>query len=54
MTKLRAVPKADKPLDMAGDIYAKARAEIAARDWSKVHIEADKRKAFETWGKRIG
>lgn len=41
--KLKAVPATDKPLDMAGDIYAKAKAEIEKRDWATVHIEADRR-----------
>lgn len=45
--KLKVVPKpADKPLVMADDIYAKARAEIRARDWARVHIAADKRLPF--------
>ena len=48
MTGLRVVPLGvAPPLDMAGDIYQKARAEIAAVDWARVHIAADRRSPLD-------
>jgi hypothetical protein len=42
--KLKVVPKPSaKPLDMGPDIHAQARAEIMARDWNRVHVEAEHR-----------
>ena len=36
------------------DIHAKAKAEIAARDWNAVHVWADKQKPVEIGERRRG
>jgi hypothetical protein len=36
------------------DIHAKAKAEIAARDWGAVHVWADKQKPVEIGERRRG
>lgn len=41
--KLAAVPDAEAPLDLAGDIYAKGREKREDREhWAKVHIRGDR------------
>lgn len=46
--KLRLV---DITVGVEPDIYAKMRAEIAARDWASVHVAADRRKPFARIGR---
>lgn len=53
MSKLRSVPKSDKPLDLAKDIYAAGREKREDREhWARVHIEADKRNLSRGWFRR--
>lgn len=42
-----AIVGEEPALDMADDIYAKAKAEIARIDWSRVHIRSDRREPIE-------
>ena len=48
---LHAVP--DVPEQRTVDIYDRWRAEVAARDWSSVHIKGDRREpVYIGWGGR--
>lgn len=52
---LHAVPPpTDKPLDLAGDIYAADRAKIAAIDWAKVHVRGDRSAPVQLSLSRLG